>query len=221
MMTPTACWLKSSRMAVKSEFVTPWGICDLVGVSFNPESVSRRLELRQAKALRSITAAALLLQIPDVETHESTTLQSLTEHHAHSLAEDSISEEVGRLVADRFVVRSSTGRLMRVNGWMPLHSRLVAVEMKLSRVEEALRQARANLGFAQESYVAFPSEVARRVASNITRWSEHFDAGIGLLAITPKRCHVLVSARRRKDLADDAIQLYCVEKFWRTRLKGN
>ena len=43
---------------------------------------------------------------------------------------------------------------------MPLHDRIVAVEMKLSGIADALDQALQNKAFAEESYVAFPTDVA-------------------------------------------------------------
>ena len=108
-----------------------------------------------------------------------------------------------------------------MNGWMPLQDRLVAVEMKLSRIDEAMRQALNNLGFAEESYVALPSDVAHRVAASAVRWSGFFDAGIGVLSVAGDGCAVLVPGPQEPCESDSAIRLYCVEKFWRTRVRGS
>ncbi|MDB4916648.1 MAG: hypothetical protein JWM95_4292 [Gemmatimonadetes bacterium] len=208
-------WLQAGGLAVKSEFVSPWGICDLVGASLNPERVAHRLRLHQSRAVGSITRAALLLRIPDVEATRGISLARLTERLARAVPEHVVREEVERLISDRFVVLSKRGSLRRVNGWMPLHDRLVAVELKLSRIDEVLRQARRNLGFADESYVALPSSNARRVASGLQRWDSFMASGIGLLAVGTDRCEVLVRARPKPSGTDGAIQFYCVEKFWR------
>ena len=104
---------------------------------------------------------------------------------------------------------------------MPLQDRMVAVELKLSRVEEAMRQALNNLAFADESYVALPGDIARRVASTPSRWSTFFAAGVGLLGVTRSRCQVVVAPRKIEQWRDKPVQLYCVEKFWRSRVKGN
>lgn len=221
MAVSAARWMKSSGMAVKSEFVTPWGICDLVGLTFNSTNVAHRLQLKQTRALSSITRAVLLLQIPDVETKKSISLDMLIRNCAPVIPEEVVSEETARLVADRFVVRPSRGRLQKVNGWMPLQKRLVAVELKLLRIDEAMHQALNNLGFAEESYVGLPAEVARRVATHASRWADFFGAGVGLLGVTRRGCKVLLPAHKRVNRTDRAIQLYCVEKFWRTRTKGN
>jgi len=221
MAEAVAGWMKSSRMTVKSEFVTPWGICDLVGLTLNPKKVADRVGLRQTRAIGSITRTALLLQIPDVEDGKWTTLTRLVRQFAPLIPAKVVSEQIERLIADRFVEPSSRGRLQKRNGWMPLQDRLVAVELKLSRIAEAMHQAMNNLGFAEESYVGLPAEVAHRVAASPSRWSDFFDAGIGLLSVTRQGCRVLVQARKSEGWTDKAVQLYCVEKFWRTHLKGN
>lgn len=224
MAASVARWMKSSGMtAVKSEFVTPWGICDLVGLTFNPANVEHRLRLRQTRAIGSITRALLLLQIPDGQTGKFTTVSSLARQFAPSLPREVVSEEIARLIAGRFVVPRSRGRLHRVNGWMPLQDRLVAVELKLSRIAEAMHQAMSNLAFAEESYVGFPAAVARRVAASASRWSDFFHAGVGVLSVTRRGCNVLLPAREREtpDSTDGVLQFYCVEKFWRTRARGS
>jgi len=211
-------WLKARRMIAKSEFVTPWGICDVVGLRFNNKRVAQRLMLQQTKALGSITRATLLLQIPDVETGNAIRLDALTRQCATSMSAEAVAKETERLIADRFVTSSPNG-LQKRNGWMPLQERLVAVELKLSRIDEVMHQALNNLGFASESFAGLPSDVARRVASSSRRWSRFFDSGVGLLSVGEKRCRVLVPSHRSSQLTDDAIQLYCVDKFWRTRSK--
>lgn len=214
-------WMKSGRMTVKSEFVTPWGICDLVGLAFNRENRDHRIRLRQTRAIGSITGAMLLLEIPDEVTGRSITLRQLVREFAPAVAEEVVREQTDRLIADSFVRFVSRRRLQRVNGWYPLQDRLVAVELKLSRIEEAMRQALNNLGFAEESYVALPSEVARRVAANKGSWSRFFDAGVGLLSVSNRRCEILAPAHGARHLTNEVIRFYCVEKFWRTRLRDN
>jgi len=208
-------------MTAKSEFVTPWGVCDFVGLRFNPERVVRRIQQRQVRAISSITRAVLLLEIPDVHTKRSITLDRLVRKYATSISGEVVREETSRLIADRFVTCSSRRRLQKVNGWMPLQDRIVAVELKLSRIDEAMHQAANNLGFADESYVALPSDVARRVMSNASRWSKFFDLGIGLLSVAQYRSQVVRPARKTGNWTDVAIQLYCVEKFWNSRPRDN
>lgn len=137
--------MNARGMTAKAEFVTPCGICDFVGVRLNSKKVAHRVKLKQPRALLSITRVVLLLQIPDVESNESIGLERLIRKCAPSIPEKVVRDETSRRIADRFVVRSSRNRLQKINGWMPLQERIVAVELKLSRVDEALRQAVNNL----------------------------------------------------------------------------
>lgn len=221
MMLPAARWLEAEGMVVKNEFITPWGKCDLVGAKFNRQHVEHRLSLRQFKKVSSITRAALLLQIPEVESHKSTSLKRLVDVCSQAIPPDVIETELAKLISDHFVVSNSRGRLQKKNGWLPLQERLVAIELKLSRIEEAMAQALNNLGFADESYVALPTEVARRVKLKCSKWSRYFDSGVGLLGISSKKCEVITPSRQASDLVDPAVQLYCVEKFWSRSLRDN
>ena len=221
-MTSSAVgWMKSCGLTVKMEFIAPWGICDLVGVTLNPGRVEHRLKLKQTRPIGSVRRSALLLSIPDVETRKSTTLDKLLASHATDFFKDEIANDVEALIADRFIVRTSRGRLQKMNGWMPLYDRLVAVELKRFRIEEAMRQAFNNFGFTQESYVGLPADVAKRVDNNPTRWAHFFEAGVGLLSVAPNECTILRASSGKPTTADAALQLYSVEKFWRTRLKDS
>jgi hypothetical protein len=214
-------WMLRAGLRVRCEFVTPWGMCDLVGVELDPTRVAQRMHLRQTRAIGSITRALLLLQIPDVESNKTTSLDRLAKEWTPSVPAEVIQKETDRLIADRFVVRTSSGRLQKINGWAPLHKRLLAVELKMTRIEEAMQQALNNLGFANESYVGLPSDVADRVARCPGRWSKYIDAGVGVLAVARRGIRVSVRAQMTSAACDPALQLYCVDKFWRARLRDN
>lgn len=221
MVASASRWLRARRLVVKPEFVTPWGICDLVGARLNKTNVMHRLRCRQTSQLSSITRTALLLKIPEVETGKSACLKRMVRDWAPAMPEEIVTRELRKLEADGFVRRDPLGRWQRLNGWMPLHDSLVAVELKLSRIDEALHQARQNLGFADQSFVGLPSDVAKRVKATSARWSEFFDDGIGLLSVGDSHCRVLIPAGKSRQGADSAIQLYCVDKFWRDHVRGS
>jgi hypothetical protein len=221
MTAPAIQWMKSCGLSVKPEFNTPWGICDLVGIQFNTKHVAHRLHLKQTKPIGSVARALLLLEIPDIETRRSIALGQLVDRYQHTIPAKVIADEISTLVRCRFVVQNTRGRLQKLNGWMPLQDRLVAVELKISRVQEAMRQAKTNLGFADESYVGFPMKTANRILVGLRRWRSFFEAGIGMLGVAPEGCTVLVAPGKRPQPADTAVQFYCVEKFWRTLPKGN
>ncbi|MEZ6035215.1 MAG: hypothetical protein R3C17_19145 [Planctomycetaceae bacterium] len=219
-MAPTVSqWLRAAGLRVKQEFMTPWGVCDFVALRFNSDRVDHRLNLRQTRSVGSLTQAILLLQVPDIDTRKATTVDKLVKRCVPVLAAKEVEREVSRLVAHRFLVQSRNGRLQKVNGWMPIQERLVTVELKLARVQEAMQQAKKNLDLGAESYVAFPSDVANRIAAKPQRWQRYFDVGIGLLAVSPSNCTQLIGARVTGATYDQAVQLHAVEKFWRTRLR--
>jgi hypothetical protein len=221
MSEPVTRWMQSLGLQVKAEFITPWGICDLVGLSFRPRSVAHRRELGQNQPVTSVTRAALLLEIPDEETGESISLRALAKKYAYVMPPDVVDEHTRRLIADKFVIRTPSGQFQKRNGWVPLQKRLVAVELKLHRIEEVMSQGRNNLLFAQESYVALPKDVALRVSAKRARWSHFFDGGVGLLAISPRLCEVVIRSRPPAFSSDDLLQFCSVEKFWRTYPKGS
>ena len=132
------------------------------------------------------------------------------------LSSDQVEQELNELERRRFVSAPRRGQLQRQNGWEPLEERLVAVELKLSRVAEALSQATSHMSFADESFVAMPRPVAKRVAESERRTD--FEAlGVGVLAVDQSGCEVLVKPRASVEPKKSALRMHCVERFWRTR----
>src|ERR1043166_9279377 len=97
MTPPVVRWLRSSGLFVKAEFAVPWGICDLVGVSFRRRSVKHRKSLRQTQSVTSISRAAVLLRIPDEETGESVSLNELAQEYSSSMTVDLVKAHTSRL----------------------------------------------------------------------------------------------------------------------------
>ena len=221
MSKPAARWMLSQGLIVKSEFITPWGFCDLVGLSFNEGKVRKRRQLGQKRAVSNFTQAVLLFAIPDSTSVKRVTRRSLVQEFTPTISEDSIIRFTDELIDSGFVDVGPRDRLIRVNGWVPLHKRLVAVELKLLRVEEVMSQALSNLGFADESYVGLPRDVAVRVAEKRTRWTSFFNKGVGLLAVGRRDCHVLIPSRARQPHPDRIVQFCCTEKFWRSHIRDS
>jgi len=220
MVGPAMRWLRKQGLMVKSEFPTPWGICDLVGCSLNKHKVKKRLALRQRQPIRSELRVHLLSLIPEKDEGKSVSVDDLYRVFEPYLDKERIEVELQRLAKGRFVRSAEVGMFYKVNGWMPLHKRLVAVELKLSRVDDALHQAINNLEFAHESFAAFPVDVVRRIVTG--RRKADFQAeGIGVVAVAPEGCRVLLRPAARHPRNDTTMQAYCVERFWLPHLKGN
>ena len=220
MLEPTKRWVESLGLATKKEFSTPWGICDLVGCSLDEKRVEQRLSLGQKKPIGPPLRVSLLLQIPNHTTRRSVTLEKLCNKHNPYIDVDTITDEVKRLVATRFVRVTKNGSFQRVNGWLPLHKRLISVELKLHRIQEALLQAAANRELAWEAYAAFPMSFAERLAAAPKR-NDFQRLGVGLLGVTTSTCKVIISPKQMKRSVDPLAQAHCVERFWRSRIIGN
>lgn len=211
-------WMQAQDLTVRAEFISPWGVCDLVGLSFNERKVAHRLRLGQRMPITTICRAAVLLRIPDIETGDSISVTELAELWNNVIPLQTIMLEAQRLMNDGFLV-SHYGRLQKKNGWMPLHRRLVAVELKLTRVEEAIQQAENNLGFTNESYLALPLDLAVRTWNRGSRKAELRQKGLGLLGVTKFKCEELLRPKIRCAATFPIVQFQCVEKFWRERPK--
>ncbi|HET9183803.1 MAG TPA: hypothetical protein VFP59_16855 [Candidatus Angelobacter sp.] len=214
MSGPVRRWLKKEGLEVKDEYVLPWGICDFVGLSFDQERVDKRLALHQFRPIGPPHRIDLLFKIPDVETGESISIRQLRKR-LPLLSDDAVEQELEKLAKGGFVVQHRKGSFQRLNGWVPLHNRIVAVELKLSRTSEVLAQAASHRAFASESYIAMPSKIAERAAE--TRFAEFGAAGVGILGVTRKACKVLLHPSASGVPVQPTLQAHCVERFWRTR----
>lgn len=209
-------WLQRAGMTVKQEFSLPWGICDFVAVSLNLNNVRKRLSLKQSKAIGPLWRVDLLRHIPDQETGRAISVQRLERVYGNRIPGSVITTEIEKLVADRFVLQTRRGSLQKLNGWVPLHKRIVAVELKLTRISQALCQAASNRAFATESYVALPWEMAHKLSKG-RRSSDFNNAGVGILAVAHHACRVTLPVSTDGIQADPTLQMHCVERFWRSR----
>jgi hypothetical protein len=215
MTQPVRRWLQREGLSVKPEFGLPWGICDLVGLSFNEVHVAKRLSYRQNRPIGPLQRIDLLSRIPDRESGSEITFGKLQEWAETASFGSSLERELCALITNKFVVVKKNGCLEKVNGWAPMHQRIVAVEMKLCRISDALSQAQSNRSFAPESYVALPAGIARRFVLT-QRLTEFTESGVGILAVTRTTCSVVLPATQRVQ-PDEVLQTHCVERFWRTR----
>ena len=220
MVEPAEAWLRSKGLMVKREFPTPWGICDLVGCSFNKRNVKKRLRLGQRKPIGSHFRTLLLSRIPDESEAGPIDFAHLAGQFSDFFDHERIALELDRLERDKFVQKTPTGSFHKLNGWMPVQKKLVALELKLSRVQDVLHQAISNLEFADESYVGLPMETASRLirSSAILPFVEH---GVGVVGLDEESYRVLRSAEHDRQRTDPILQAHCVERFWRHYPKGN
>src|SRR2546426_4075035 len=171
MFEPASRWLTSEGLLTKAEFSTPWGVCDLVGAALNPQHAQQRLDLRQLKPLGPLVRVALLQCIPDIQEGTFITLGRLERQFAEWLSPKDLRSELHKLLSRRYVVSPRRDAFQKKNGWFPLHERIVAIELKLDRIEEAIRQATTHLRFTKECYVGLPAGIALRISEGRRRES--------------------------------------------------
>lgn len=216
MAAPVLEWLRRNDLTVKTEFGTPWGICDMVGVRFSPSRVRLRLSYGQRHAVGPALRLQVLSKIPDQESGAAITFRRLHAESFACLSPDRLRSELEHLTRGKFIASPSPGAYHKLNGWAPLHRRIVAVELKLSKVSQALIQARSNLAFATESYIALPMDRAFRVAHGRRR-AAISQMGVGLLGVSRTKCERFFIGSRVVGASDEVLQAHCVERFWRTR----
>jgi hypothetical protein len=116
---------------VKPEFSLPWGVCDLVGVKLDPRKVKRRLSYGQRRPIGPVLRLLILSRIPDFDSGRSIGLAKLAKELSHNVETGVLLRELDALIRDRFVRNTKRGSFQKLNGWAPLHFRIVAVELKL------------------------------------------------------------------------------------------
>jgi hypothetical protein len=214
-------WLIQQGLLVKEEFNIPWGICDLIGVSLSQKRIQQRLNLGQRDSIGPPQRIALLNRIPDSESGRSITATRLMREFEGIFMESELRRELDRLSEGGFVRGVRSDSYQKLNGWVPLHRRIVALELKLSRVEEACAQAQSHLRFATHSYVGFPRELALRVTKSKRR-ADFVHEGIGIVGIERSNCEVFLRPRHQiSHQKDNVFQMHCVERFWRTMIRDN
>ena len=211
MLPSVITWLSERVTDVKCEFQTPWGYCDIVGCVLDARRVLKRQALLKRRTIGSISRVSVLWEIPEVGSSEPISAEALLRKFEPFLHRERLDEEVETLVSRGFATRDSSGNIWRESGWFPLQRSVIAVELKLNRVTEVIEQASANLAFADESYIATPMLVARRILRH--RRQELQDEGIGLIGVERTEAMTLLRSEPSSN-PDPVVQTHCVERFW-------
>lgn len=218
MLNSARAWLESRGLTSRTEFTLPWGICDLVGVSFFKTRVKQRLDLGQTNSIGSPRKIDLLNRIPDASTGRSVTIAGLKRQVMDFVDSEQVDSDIASLIASRFVVKHTSQTLQKLNGWMPLSKRIVTVELKLNRVSEALSQAKAHRHISDEVYIGLPAPLATRVVGS-SRKAYFKASGVGILSITSTSCSVVLPSAKSEIEPYSVVKAHCVERMWRTAIK--
>jgi hypothetical protein len=212
MTVPARNWLEFQGFRTKSEFRTPSGICDLVGVKFSKNYIESRLSLSQARPVGNPKRVALLECIP---SDRPISLRILTRKASHFFGGDEIRKELQQLETDHFIHYVDGNLYQRQVPKSTEKNLIIAVEIKLDKIEEVFFQARSNLAYAHKSYLGMPIVNAERLASS-TKRDVLVASGVGLLSVERGRCEVLIESSGDESQANPAIRGHCLERFWRS-----
>lgn len=209
-------WLGDQGLIQMEEFVTPWGVADVLGLQFNLNRVQQRILAGHLEAIGDVHAMQLLLSLP--ANGKPKRISDLARKFEPLLGPSLFARAVRNLVRKKFVVKDSSSALIRCVEWIPYHERLVAIELKLRRVDEALAQARRHKAITSETYVGLPAIVAERVA--FTEKRAAFEAsGVGLLSVQDGKCEILISPNLAMDSVIEEQELCAAEACWRKVLQ--
>jgi len=186
----------------------------VVGCALDGKRARLRRSLKQTSTLGPPTRVQLWHYIPDRASKRGTTIEELVVRARAFWDRDVVEHELHRLIDLGFVATTQSGKLQRQAPWHPLQKRVVAIELKLTKVTDALSQAIRYAGFADEAFVGVPHEIAQHAMS--VRGEEFERAGVGLLAIRQHGVQLLMAPQsRRRSVFDPVAQTHAVERFWR------
>jgi hypothetical protein len=215
LVTPAQRWLASIRTVTRRELETAVGTCDLAGCSFYAHHAAKRRAQHRSRTLGPPARVDIWSRIP--ERGRGMFLDDLLEACAALGSSEYVQSELSKLSENRFITAGAQGRFLRDCSWYPLHRAVTAIELKLYKVAEALRQAHRYRSFADEVYVGLPCDTAPRIARS--RRAEFYADGVGLLSIDHSDVRVLIRPRSANPSPVDTVaQIHVVERFWRDYL---
>lgn len=211
-MTPLVNnWLMARNLTTVAESGVFGGYCDLVGYEPDEDKMLERIKDRQKTPISSYLSHAILSMLRDVDW---ATTNAIYSEFRDYYDESEIRSQLRQLSSRRMILLGKDSVSLAAK-WYPMHKRIVAVELKLNRITECFEQAVANGLVATESYVAFPKDVADRIADNSRKYAKYLDKGIGLLTVTPNDCKILIGATPSFLSGLPVIQGQVSEKLWR------
>lgn len=161
-----------------------------LGAAIADVVVCSRLPNVGARPNRPLTAAEATV-LATLRGSRAIRLDRLAEAVGHRSAHLK-SEALRQLANDGLVWECNGGHWYAPNSWRT-NPRIHAIEAKLTRWRDAVRQARAYTQFADYSYVLLPMASARLAMANSHTFAEH---GVGLLAAANGTVTPLIRATR-------------------------
>jgi hypothetical protein len=160
------------------------GVADLMVLDIDRVSLAERRERQLPPARRSGEATVLEAVIAHAGAPLDEVVASvpMTRSHVRHLLRE--LERAG-------LINTADGAVIPMWSARPVVSRAIAIEAKLTDWRSAAIQAERYQDFADETYVAMP---AARIASLMKRPDRLEGLGLGLIAVSPDACEIVVAA---------------------------
>jgi hypothetical protein len=215
---PAEKWLLDHGYVTTREFKTPWGISDVIGVKPNLDRSYQRLGLGHTLSLGDVSSVMVLLRIPTVASKRSASKAEVVSEMGDLIGVAEVEVILQRLIRKGIVAENGAGRLVRHTPWLPYHDGFVSVELKLQRVDEALKQAKRHRTITPSSYVGLPREIAEKVMTS-ERKADFVAAGVGLLSISGETCEEVISPAAEINAIERVYEIAAAERCWSRVLK--
>jgi hypothetical protein len=215
---PAEKWLLDRGYVTTREFKTPWGISDVVGIKPDLDRSYQRLGLGHTLSLGDVSSVMALLRIPTVGSKRSVSRAEIVSELGDLMGNGEVEAILQRLMRKGIIAENGAGRLIRDTPWLPYHHGFVSVELKLQRVDEAVKQAKRHRTITPNSYVGLPRETAEKVMTS-DRKNDFAAAGIGLLSISGENCEEVIAPLNDNNAIERVYEIAAAERCWSRVLK--
>lgn len=208
--------LTDEKFLSRTEVSTAHGIADLVLIKPLDKKVAIRHSHEQVYKLTNESFFQVLDNLPDRHKRKKgITINDLVSrvHISDSYLKHRVLK---KLIEEGFVVNEDSG-YFKINGWLPLASKVIAYEAKLYDWKQGLYQANRYRYFADETYLLMPAETVHRA-----KVEEFERAGVGLVSFdmsTNTKCVVVKAGLHKNDL--DLIRRYTVMEHFLDQMLTN
>lgn len=194
------------------EFVTPWGIADLVLLNFKLKEINIRFEENlTAPIIRRL--GALVMSNLKYNRHTSIDKLSIACAKKPSYLKSSV---LNFLLDKNYIFEPQKNYYIKNSKYTDITSDITAIEFKKNDYKKAIYQAQRYKLFADKIFVALPEEKINTAFANLDLFR---DKEIGLMSVNRNSAKKVFSAKKNKPLSR-ATRILCEEKGFQSLLES-
>lgn len=209
--------LKREGFLVKREVGVGYGVADLVLIKktkINAQKCIKRIGYKQRTPLLGADYFRVLKHIPDQETGRT---NADTEYlfKKTRLSKPILKYKILASLEKHGYIRKVQGNFyLKINGWLPITTEVIAIEAKMKDWKRGLIQANRYKLFADKVYLAVPFSIEHLVDRGLLE--KHNIGLLALDAITGEK-KILVSPKKSKPI-NEYKKNFATEFFWNRSL---